>query len=79
MKVRLGSGIASTSLDRRVQRLVATNGTWARSMLNRKCLLAENVSPNDPDKTILNLIVMDGPELRARQQAIKKKIVVGML
>eukprot|EP01127_Copromyxa_protea_P014471 TRINITY_DN4037_c0_g1_i5.p1 TRINITY_DN4037_c0_g1~~TRINITY_DN4037_c0_g1_i5.p1 ORF type:complete len:1576 (-),score=392.54 TRINITY_DN4037_c0_g1_i5:89-4816(-) len=76
MKVRLGSGIANSSLDRRVQRLVASNGTWARSMLNRKCFISESISPSDADKILLSLFILEGREHRIRLQEMKKKIVV---
>lgn len=44
MRVRLGSGFVSqNNLDKKIQKLVATNGPWARKMLNRTCFVAESI------------------------------------
>jgi elongation factor 1-alpha len=56
MRVRLGNGFVSASLDKRVQRIIAQLGPWARSMLSRKCLLGE--TPRD-DNVIITLVILE--------------------
>eukprot|EP01125_Pyxidicula_operculata_P007847 TRINITY_DN2653_c0_g9_i1.p1 TRINITY_DN2653_c0_g9~~TRINITY_DN2653_c0_g9_i1.p1 ORF type:complete len:1829 (+),score=506.01 TRINITY_DN2653_c0_g9_i1:339-5489(+) len=71
MKVRLGNGfVAKSNLDKRIQRLVATSGNWARRMLNRVCLLGETEVDDD---VILSLAIVDGQQLKqAQHEALVK-------
>jgi hypothetical protein len=72
MRVRLGSGFVSQSnLDKKIQRLVATNGPWARKMLNRMCMIAETLRG---ENTILTLIIVDGDVFKVARSNITKTL-----
>lgn len=68
MKVRLGNGFVSQAcLDRRIQRIIASNGAWGRKMLNRICLIAET---EREDKTILTVYIVDNDEIKNQRNQL---------
>jgi hypothetical protein len=73
MKVRLGTGFASQSLDRQVQKLVAMHGPRARRMLARVALLAETPRPA-AGITVLTLSIVEGDAHDRNRTALVREL-----
>eukprot|EP01119_Soliformovum_irregulare_P021104 TRINITY_DN6967_c0_g1_i1.p1 TRINITY_DN6967_c0_g1~~TRINITY_DN6967_c0_g1_i1.p1 ORF type:complete len:1824 (-),score=734.75 TRINITY_DN6967_c0_g1_i1:21-5492(-) len=71
MRVRLGNGIVSqTFMDKKIQKLMATYGAWARKLLARICRIAQTVRG---DSTLLTLFILNGDSVKTyRHRHIEK-------
>ncbi|KAH3765923.1 elongation factor 1-alpha [Pelomyxa schiedti] len=73
MKVRLGSGFVSPArFNTQIQRILISQGSLARKMLNRVCLVAETVAG---DHTSLSLFIIEGDILQQCRKAAIAQIL----
>ena len=72
MRVHLGKGfVAQTFLDKKIQKMVASSGAWARKMLGRVCMVAET---EKGEHTLLTLIIVEGEIQKTSRNSLVSKL-----